>query len=100
MQRDFRGAVMLQAHALREQLQLPISTSLRLAWRAWKLYQAMIKGKNVPFRYRKVDGTMRVARGRMESDMAPKFPVDKGLFVYYDDDRGGYRSFRVENLMS
>lgn len=76
------------------------SAALKYAWRVVKLQQRM-KTENVSFVYRKVDGTIREAIGTLnvqyerKTDAAPKYDS----VAYFDVEAGGFRSFKVENLI-
>lgn len=59
----------------------------------------------VTFTFKKADGTIRVAKGTLRSDMLPEIkgtgrPLSFGLQLYYDVDKQSFRSFKKENLIS
>lgn len=72
---------------------------LKLAWKAYRMSKRMSK-EPVRFAYLKKDGTFRKARCRVHPDtFKDRSPWRGGVFVYYDLDCEGYRSFRVQNLL-
>jgi hypothetical protein len=78
-----------------------IGRALRTAWQFSRLREAMKSGV-VSFRYFKVDGTLRTARGTLSTAIIPGRTDGSGSMrrrsdavqVYYDLDKGGWRSFR------
>lgn len=77
------------------------SECLKTAWQNFKLAAAM-KSRTIEFMYRKLDGTMRQAFGRLYD-----LPETKGtrkpnenLFTYFDTLANEYRSFYRHNLVS
>ena len=72
------------------------------SWAVFRLIRRMRAGV-VQFTYEKSDGTLRTAKGTLQDVSA----LVKGSGVstpktvrYYDVDSGGFRSFRVENLIT
>jgi hypothetical protein len=60
----------------------------------------MLEGKSVPFQYRKLDGSIRKAIGRIPRDSRRDDMGQQGrLFRYWDGIMGGWRSFYVRNLL-
>lgn len=58
----------------------------------------------VEFRFRKIDGTIRLAKGTLKADMIPQIkgggkPLPDTLQLYYDTEKESFRSFRKENLI-
>jgi hypothetical protein len=60
----------------------------------------------VEFKYRKVDGSERTARGTRNFDKLNEFGVvlkegtpKTGAITYYDVDSAGWRSFKPENFL-
>lgn len=76
------------------------SAALKYSWVIIRLIKKM-KKENVSFVYRKVDGTIREAIGTLnvqyerKTDSAPKYDS----VAYFDVEAGGFRSFKVENLI-
>lgn len=68
-----------------------------------KLYDALSE-HDVRFRFKKVDGTIREAHGTMKADVIPEIkgtgrPLPFGLQLFFDLDKGSFRSFKKENLI-
>jgi hypothetical protein len=60
----------------------------------------MLEGKSVPFQYRKLNGSVRLAIGRIPRDFRREDMGQQGrLFRYWDAIVGGWRSFYVQNLL-
>lgn len=78
-----------------------MSEAMKTAWLNWKLVNAL-RGEIVEFYYQKVDGTIRQAFGTLQSDRLPETAGTKRTYdncqVYYDTDKGEWRSFRKCNL--
>lgn len=79
------------------------SEALAHAWRVIKLQWALCTEAVVDFKYRKVDGSIREAKGSNES--LKYIPGEKpknnnfGILVYFDLDANGFRSCKIENLI-
>lgn len=78
-----------------------ISEALKTSWLNYKLVESL-KGEIVEFYYQKVDGSIRQAFGTLQSEILPETAGTKktidGCQVYYDTDKGAWRSFRKCNL--
>mgnify|MGYP001063511391 CR=1 FL=1 len=80
------------------------SQALKCAWANVKL-KASMRRRIVKFYYRKVNGEIREAYGTLQEKLLPPIlgtgrrPGDT-LFVYFDTERGEYRSFKRANLLS
>lgn len=78
------------------------SEALVHAWKVIKLQWALCTEAIVSFKYRKVDGSVREARGSNANlpfrDGERKEP-NFGLLVYFDLDAQAFRSAKVENLI-
>ena len=76
--------------------------ALKHAWELIKLKFAMMKGV-VEFSYRKVDGSIRTAVGTLRSPHAnyeyKGKPSTNKTLAYYDLEQGGFRCFKIENLI-
>lgn len=79
------------------------SEALAHAWKVIKLQWALCTEAVVNFRYKKVDGTIREAKGSNES--LTYVPSEKpkntnfGILVYFDLDAMAFRSAKVENII-
>ena len=67
----------------------------------------MLKKGIVKFSYKRIDGTLRKARGTMNPDYLPETDKDssskrkenKDVVTYFDLSKDDYRSFRKENFV-
>lgn len=68
-------------------------------------FRNLLKKNIVKFRYKKKDGSVRMALGTLKKDMLPKYKTDKrpaynpSRFVYWDTERDQFRSFLRANFM-
>ena len=84
------------------------------AYLTWRLLEALGQGI-VTFRYEKENGEVRRARGTLRSGIAADFDryeykheedaafeqvLERGVFVYFDLDKNGFRSFSAKRLLS
>lgn len=58
----------------------------------------------VKFKYRKLDGSTRIAIGTLQKDLLPKLkgtgrPMKEDSQLYFDVEKQSYRSFKKENLL-
>jgi Ni,Fe-hydrogenase III component G len=78
------------------------SEALKYAWAVVKLKIKMLKSV-VEFSYYKVDGSTRNAIGTLQSkfvDYEYKGQTSSNkVFSYYDIEQGGFRCFKIENLI-
>lgn len=74
--------------------------------KSWQLYRLVRRMRSdvVRFAYEKTDGTLRRAAGTLQgADALIKGtgqPDNAKTVKYYDMEAGGFRSFRVENLIT
>lgn len=75
--------------------------ALAMAWRIVKLQVELCLGV-VLFKYKKVDGSIREAKGTLDG-VPPVKGTDKaknwGNICYFDIEANGWRSFKAENLI-
>ena len=81
-----------------------MSEALVIAWRNLKLRTAMQKGI-VKFYFQKVDSTIREAYGTLKESLLPETKgtcrkANDSLQVYFDTERGEWRSFKRANLLN
>lgn len=68
-------------------------------------FRNALKKDVVSFRYRKKDGSTRKARGTLKKDVLPNYGErrrprpNKTGFVYWDVDKGSFRSFLRANFL-
>lgn len=103
--REFLHEVMALAWQFVRANSFGMSDALKLAWVNLKLKNEM-ENRIVRFRFVRVDGIVREASGTLDERL---LPAPKGtdtrakseaVQVYYDIERGGFRSFRKVNLLS
>lgn len=73
--------------------------------RAWAIYRLSkrMKKEVVTFTYKKVDGTLRKAKGTLEGVQSLIKGTGKENFKtvrYFDIEANGFRSFKIDNLVS
>lgn len=88
------------AHSIKDKF-ATFGEALRHAWKVFKLKAQMLT-RNVKFQYRKVDGTIRNAVGTLNFHYESKGsgrPVPSDIFMYFDKDANGIRSFKIINLV-
>lgn len=78
------------------------SEALAHAWKVIKLQWALCTEAVVKFKYKKVDGSIREAKGSNES--LPYVPnanrkTNYGVLVYFDLDAQAFRSAKVSNIL-
>lgn len=99
------GAVMRLAWQFVKRNGYSLSEALRTAWANVKLKARMQSGI-VRFYYRKVDGSIREAFGTLAERLVP--PTNSNdtrkkndtIQTYYDTEIGGWRCFKVANLLA
>lgn len=76
--------------------------ALRQAWKVSKLSHRM-KHTTVPFIYKKVDGSTRLAAGTLQPEVLPPTKgtgkVNAGVLTYYDAEVKQWRSCKIENII-
>lgn len=88
------------AWAVRNQFST-FSEALTHAWKTIKLQWALCLGVAL-FKYKKIDGSIREARGTTETVPPTKGThrsPNYGLLTYYDLNAEGWRSAKIENLL-
>lgn len=98
-----RKDLMLLAWQLVKDSKYTLSEALQVAWLNKEITDNMRIGI-VEFKFRKVDGSVRLARGTLRADMLPptqgtgKQP-HKSVQVYYDTDAREWRCFKKGSLI-
>lgn len=90
------------AHSIKHQFN-SFADALRKAWVIIKL-RARMKKQIVSFKFKKVDGSIREAKGTLRADLLPEIKVtsnkkNHSVMAYFDVDAQVFRSFKVENLI-
>ena len=95
--------VMRRAWAIVRATGKTLSVALTKAWVLYRLTKKMRDGI-VRFAYEKADGTIRKAKGTLQSIEGVIKGTGKNdntsTMRYYDVEANGFRSFRVENLVT
>lgn len=71
-------------------------------------FRELLRKGEVNFSYKKIDGTIREARGTLDFNMIPEesHPIGTGkatsdsTISYFDLDKNAWRSLRTDNLIS
>lgn len=89
-----------RAHEIRRSTKVSISEALKKAWAVLKLAKTM-KDRIVEFAYRKVDGSIRMAKGTLniDRDQTAARPFNTKVQTYFDVEANDFRCFKVENLI-
>lgn len=91
------------AHVIFNSTKCSFSFALKQAWQLYKLAKQMRKGV-VKFCYEKVNGMARVAYGTLANiNYTASGKSKKPSYLtmcYYDTEKGGFRSFKVENFIA
>lgn len=90
------------AHFIKGQFS-SFSEALKHAWKVVKLKYRMLNGV-VEFSFKKVDGSIRNATGTLQKEFV-NYEVkgghksNFGVMAYFDIEQGGFRCFKIENLI-
>lgn len=78
------------------------SEALKYAWKVIKL-RVKLTREVVTFKFRKVDGSIRVAIGTLKAEFLPASKgtgrSNPGVFTYFDIEKQGYRCAKIESLI-
>lgn len=102
MKTTFRSKVFKTAYELKESTGKTFAICLAKAWQLYRLSKRM-KKEVVNFAYEKADGTLRKAKGTLkdvQNLIKGTGSENYKTVKYFDIDAGGFRSFKVENLIS
>lgn len=98
---NFRSTVFTQAHHIKANTNQKFATCLAKSWDLYRLGKKMTEG-NVRFGYLKKDGSLRKAVGTLYNIgtlIKGTGTSAANVFNYFDVDKQGFRSFRIENLI-
>lgn len=89
------------AHSIKHQFN-SFADALRKAWVIIKL-RARMKKQIVSFKFKKVDGSIREAKGTLMANMLPEIKgtsnkVNHSVMAYFDVEANAFRSFKITNL--
>lgn len=97
------STIMRRAWAIARATGKAFAVALSKSWQLYRLTQRLRAGV-VRFAYEKADGTLRRAVGTLKDTAAlvkgAGLPDNGQTVKYYDVEAGGFRSFRVENLVT
>lgn len=99
---NFRSKVFKQAYELMKATGKAFAVCLSRAWALYRLTKRMHKGV-VTFAYEKADGSLRKAKGTLkdvENLIKGTGTPNYKTVRYFDIDADGFRSFKVENLIT
>ena len=102
MRKSFRSKVFRVAYELAHATGKTFAVCLSRAWALYRLTREMRKGV-VAFAYEKADGSLRKAKGTLKDIQSLiKFSGKENFKTvrYFDVDKGGFRSFKVENFIT
>ena len=103
MKRTDLSIIMRRAWQIARSTGKAFAVCLSKAWALYRLTKQM-RGGVVRFAYEKADGTLRKAVGTLHEVAATVkgtgHPNEALTIRYYDIEAGGWRSFRVENLIT
>ena len=91
-----------RAHQIAKDTKVSMSIALKKSWAILKLANRM-KSETVEFVYKKVDGSIRLAKGTLNVDYQSKGtdrPFNTGIQTYFDIEVNSFRCFKVNNFIS
>ena len=100
--KNFRSKVFRQAYEMMKATGKAFAVCLAKTWAIYRLYKRM-KKETVSFAYEKADGSLRKAKGTLQdvSNLIKGTGIENFRTVrYFDIDANGFRSFKVENLIT
>lgn len=94
--------VMLLAWQFIKKLGMNLSSALKQAWKNIKLKYKLIQGI-VTFRFRKLDGSIRLATGTLKQELIPEVTesrIKPDIQTYFDMEKKAWRCFRKDLLLT
>ena len=103
MKTNFRSKVFKRAYQIMQATGKAFAVCLSKAWALYRLAKAMRTEDKVHFTYEKKDGSLRRAYGTLKD--VSRFVKGTGktsesVFHYWDLEAAGFRSFKIENLIT
>lgn len=100
---NYKTMMMSLAWQFVKENEMSMSDAMQCAWVNCELVSMMHIGI-VEFKFRKKDGSERIAHGTLRSDMCPApkgtgRPPHKSVQVYYDTDAKEWRCFKKNQLL-
>ncbi|MEO0507689.1 MAG: SH3 beta-barrel fold-containing protein [Bacteroidota bacterium] len=99
---NFKSEIFKRAWIMFYESGKKFSECLRKAWKVFKLKKTMTK-KVVKFTYKKVNGSIRFAKGTLQEVFLREVKGDRKpnlrTLAYWDMEAQGFRCFRIENLI-
>ena len=100
--KNFRTKVFKQAHELMRATGKAFAVCLSKSWALYSLNKRM-RREIVTFAYEKADGSLRKAKGTLQDVqnlIKGTGPENYKTVRYFDVEANGFRSFKVENLIT
>ncbi len=91
-------------HLLKKGIVKTFSDALKLAWKKIQIVKSLKAGV-FSFKYKKVDGSIRDAKGTLCNEYfvyeskGSESAINYGIVKYYDLDAQAFRSFKIENYI-
>lgn len=105
MKKQELSKIMCRAWTIARRTGKTFAVALAESWRLYRLIRRMRAGV-VRFAYEKTDGTLRRAAGTLHdvahlvTGRGKRTAQSTETVRYYDVEAGGFRSFRIENLIT
>lgn len=100
---NFRTKVFKNAHSIKKTTGQSLSSSLKKAWRLYRLTKVLLKNQTATFSYLKKDGSVREAVGTLQKigeHIKGTGKTSSKVFRYWDLEANWFRCFNIENLIS
>lgn len=103
--KTFRTKVFKRAYEIKRNTGKSFAVALSKAWALYRLTKKLKTTEKVEFTYEKTDGSLRRAIGTLIGASShikgtAKTSTDESVLRYWDLGSSGFRSFRVENLVT
>ena len=101
-QSNYKSEIFHRAWIMFYESSKKFSLCLTKAWKLYRLKKKMTK-KVVKFTYKKVNGTLRFAKGTLQEVFLKNIKGERKpnlrTLVYWDMEASDFRCFRIENLI-